>query len=218
MPRKNTPTSLRRSLKSDIVVAWIALLITLAHAGINAVFYWRGPEVSLQPRSVVLYVQEGPRGSALSVAVEVVIINESRWYGDALVGGSADLDDSADLASYEALVFPRFQADCPSNVRCAQYEQLSVQFLDEDISPIPASGARTVWMSFWVPCESFGAPCNQLDGYAAARALSRRHWTLNLTSKFVHEGELRAQCRFGPVSFERIASAKWSSLQCEDRA
>lgn len=218
MALKNISDRFKLSVRSELAVAWIALSITIIHAGINAFLYVRGPEVSLNPRSVVLYMQEGPRGSALSVAVEVVIINESRWYGDALVGGSANLDNSADLQSYEALVFPRFQANCPPNFRCVQYDQLSVQFLDEDIAPIPASGARTVWLSFWIPCEAFGSSCNRLDGNAAAQALSGKSWTLNLTTRFVHEGELRSHCRFGPVPYDRIVSSNWSSLRCENRS
>lgn len=209
-------------LKNDLFVAWLALVVTLAHAGINAVFYFRGSQVAAEPREVVIYLQSGTGGSSLSAAVELVITNGSPWYGDALVGAEANLVPASrakvvTLPPYEGLVNPRFGAVCPSDGRCLNLASLSVQFLDDGIKSVPTSGAQVAWVSFEIPCAAFGKPCDRLDGLASMHALIGQEWEFRVTGDFVHEGEVKATCRFGslgPKNFDSVRKYKWTSIKC----
>ena len=211
-------------LKNELFVAWVALLVTLAHAGINAIFYFRGSQVEVGASDVVFYLQSGPGGSALSGAVELVVTNGSPWYGDALIGASAELIPAAKaqvvrLPSYEGLVSPRFDAPCPAESACLEMTSLSVQFLDDDVKSVPTSGAQSAWVSFELPCAAFGGKCNARDGLESMKALLNQEWTLEVTGKFVHEGKVSASCRFGPVAarnFEAVKAHKWTSFKCRN--
>lgn len=218
MPRHNVREGLKKLFKNELLVAWIALALTLGHAAFNFFYYWRGSEISVVPKSALIYVQQGPRGSALSIAVEVLVVNRSRWYGDTWIGGSASLSNGIQLPGHEALILPRFATTCPQNVRCAQYNRLAVQFLDEDVLPVPPSGARTVWISFYVPCAVFNARCNVNDANEVIRALNGRTWTIHVRSHFIDEGERRAVCTLGPVSMPEVVrrnvQASWTSIHC----
>lgn len=218
MPQRDVMEGLKNSFKNELLVAWIALALTIGHAAFNLFYYWRGSEISVEPKSVLIYVQQGPRGSALSIALEVLVVNRSRWYGDTWIGGSASLSDGMQLSVHEALILPRFATICPENVRCAQYNRLAVQFLDEDVLPVPPSGARTVWISFYVPCAIFNARCNANDANEVIRALNGRTWTIYVQSQFIDEGERRAVCTFGPVSVPMVVPGnvqdRWTSFHC----
>lgn len=218
MPRRGVMEGLKKLFTNELLVAWIALALTLGHAALNFFYYWRGSEISVEPKSVLIYVQQGPRGSALSIALEVLVVNRSRWYGDTWIAASAALPNGIRLEGHEALILPRFATTCPPNVRCAQYDRLAVQFLDEDVLPVPPSGARTVWISFYVPCAVFNARCNANDANEVIGALNGRTWTLHFQSQFIDEGARRAVCTFGPVSMPRIVRrnvrGSWTSIRC----
>lgn len=212
-------------LKNEVVVAWVALVVALGHAGINAAFYFRGSQVVTEARGVLIYLQSGPKGSSLSTAVQLVIVNGSPWYGDALVGATAELVPSSSthaiaLPPYEALVNPRLGASCPTDSRCLGLASLAVQFLDDDIKSIPTSGAQVAWPSFEIPCEAFGKKCDKLDGLSSMKELLGREWTLTVTGQFVHEGKVKADCRFGPIAkvhADSVAKYRWTSIKCRRR-
>lgn len=213
-------------LKDELFVAWFALAVTLAHAGINAIFYLRGSQVAAEARGAVIYLQTGPRGSSLSAAVELVVTNGSPWYGDALVGATANLVPPSakkvvSLPSYEALVIPRFGASCPADARCLNLPSLSIQFLDDGIKSIPTSGAQVAWVSFEIPCETFGNPCNKLDGLESMKALVGQEWTMRLKGRFVHEGDVETSCKFVTLSqanFDAVKKHRWTSFTCQRTA
>jgi hypothetical protein len=93
-----------------------------------------------------------------------------------------------------------------------------VQFLDEGIRSISPSGAQVAWISFQIPCRNFDARCNPLDGHDSLEALVGPEWTLSVKGRFVHEGEVAASCKFGPVTqrnFESVAKNGWTSFRCD---
>lgn len=213
-------------LKNETVVAWAALGIALAHAGINSVLYFRGSQIATEARGMVIYLQSGPKGSSLSGAVELVITNGSPWYGDALVGATAELipaeaSSTVRLPSYEAIVNPRFGASCPAEGRCLNLKSLSVQYFDDGIKSVPMSGAQVAWIAFEIPCDAFASRCNRFDGLASMQEIVGKKWTLNVSGQFVHEGKVRTSCQFGPLTqghFDAVKKHQWTSFKCRRRS
>lgn len=209
-------------LKNQLFVAWLALGVTLAHAGTNALFYFRGSQVAMEAKTVLIYLQQGPGGTSLSAAVELVVTNGSPWYADALVGATGELVASTPmqvvrLPSYDAVVNPRFEARCPTEGRCLNLASLAIQFLDEEVKGIPTSGAQVVWVSFEIPCRPFGMECNPRDGFASMSAITGREWKFVVNADFVHEGEVSTSCLFGPVTqkhFDTVKKYRWTSFKC----
>ncbi|MEA2207273.1 MAG: hypothetical protein QOE77_4049 [Blastocatellia bacterium] len=215
----------------SVVLSLAALIVAVPTALFNAFFAVRGPEiVVLEPKTVVLHKNSGPRGGAvLSVAVPFFTINTSTSHGDVLIGADIRFEENGPRFNFDRTATPIFlnsqgpAGPCDMRNRCFHLGDLLIIEEPEAVVDMPPGTARTRYLSFNLSpasgdCTGASADCLAYGDFEhAVRRLASRPFELRATVRFHADGEREIRCFTGPRSLQILLRDGSQAVTCSQR-
>lgn len=219
------PASRKRRLFPRVTeagVALVALLVSATAFLINGGLFLRGSDIALvEPDHFVMYVDQGPNGSDLYLAVPIAVINAaSPDYGDVVTRASVTISPGAKAPgsfSYEAVmepvVGPRVEegvAACPQGARCIPAIGFYAIERPARLLDVPGGTSRSEYLSFWLQaanCAGSKTYCERLTSPHAVLEMLRAEErpTIRVHIEFHFDGWKTVTCRLPSAKAARVA-------------
>lgn len=195
-----------------------AFVLSLTIALISLIEALRGPEIDLvAPDQILAYKSN----SVLNFAIRVPMINKASGYNDMISRLTLQIERGGPEFSFTEMVTPIFNDEqtakgskkhCLPTYRCQSFAQMAISQQSDDVVTVPAGGAHALYYGFELYCEK----CTGYETFEKAlEKLGGKELDIVISLSLYSDGERTITCRAEPLIEERLLTAGWQTLTCE---